>query len=333
MQVCTRNATLRARALTLAVALAWGLLPASVRPAAAQAVGDAVPFVVTSGTGVVIVATAGCDGYAAQALGGITLFGSLSPSGAYVGVLPQRAGLNGEGQPECPLFIIPGVPPGTYWVTVVYGFVSTENVAVSAWKSVTVAGACTRAPSPPVLLPGQPVVIGNTVSVAFGSPPDCGANEMVIEVGTTPFVNDIGPFTVGSLAVAIDNVPPGTYYLRARSRNPYGTSNRSTVVPVAVPNGCSGALPQAPLNPAATVNGNVVTLSWSQSPGLVSPATFYVISIKNPSSGLTVDNLVIAPTTSISAPLPAGSYRIGLASGNACGTSSPITGDLIFTVP
>jgi hypothetical protein len=177
------------------------------------------------------------------------------------------------------------------------------------------------------------VVVGNSVSVAFASPPDCGANQMELEVGTTPFVNDLGPFIVGSLAFAIGNVPPGTYYLRARSRNPYGTSNRSTVVPVTVPDGCTGAKPQAPLNPTATVNGNVATLSWSQSAGLVSPPTFYVISIKEPASGLTVDNLVIPAQTSISAPLAPGTYRVGIASGNACGTAAPNSGDLQFIVP
>jgi hypothetical protein len=252
-------------------------------------------------------------------------------------VLPQRTRLNGEGQPECPAFIIPGVPPGTYWVTVVYGFVSTENVAVSAWQPITVAGACTRAPSPPVLLPGQPVITGDDVSVAFASPPDCGANEMVLEVGLQPGAIDLPPITVGSLAFAVNDVPPGTYYLRARSRNPYGESKPSTVVPIRVPGGCTGvpglATPQAPLNPTVTKNGNVVTLSWSQTPGVASTPTFYVISIKNPSSGLTLDNLVIPAQTSISAALGPGAYRVGIASGNACGTTSPITGDLTFTVP
>jgi hypothetical protein len=325
----------RTTVATLAVLAGLGLT--APRTAAGQAIGDPVPFGVTSGTGVVLVLPAGCDGYLAQALGGITLFGSHSPSGSYVGVLPQRTRLNGEGQPECPAFIIPGVPPGTYWVTVVYGFVSTENVAVSAWQPITVAGACTRAPSPPVLLPGQPVITGDDVSVAFASPPDCGANEMVLEVGLQPGAIDLPPITVGSLAFAVNDVPPGTYYLRARSRNPYGESKPSTVVPIRVPGGCTGvpglATPQAPLNPTVTKNGNVVTLSWSQTPGVASTPTFYVISIKNPSSGLTLDNLVIPAQTSISAALGPGAYRVGIASGNACGTTSPITGDLTFTVP
>jgi hypothetical protein len=322
-----RGVRLAAAALTIA-----GVVMATPQSAAAQAVGDAVPFAVTSGNGVVIVGPV-CDPNVTEALGGLTLFGSRSPSGPYVGVLPQPGGRDGEGQPQCPVFIIPGVPPGTYWVTVTYGLNSTENVDVSAWQPITVSGGCTNAPKPPILLPGQPVVVGNSVSVAFASPPDCGANQMELEVGTTPFVNDLGPFIVGSLAFAIGNVPPGTYYLRARSRNPYGTSNRSTVVPVTVPDGCTGAKPQAPLNPTATVNGNVATLSWSQSAGLVSPPTFYVISIKEPASGLTVDNLVIPAQTSISAPLAPGTYRVGIASGNACGTAAPNSGDLQFIVP
>ena len=81
------------------------------------------------------------------------------------------------------------------------------------------------------------------------------------------------------------------------------------------------------------MNGNVVTLSWSQSAGLVFPPTFYVISIQDPASGLNVDNLVIPAQTSISAPLGPGTYRVGIASGNACGTSTPNSGDLQFTVP
>jgi hypothetical protein len=121
----------RARLATSVVLAALGL--SAPHTAAGQSVGDPVPFGVTSGTGVVLVVPAGCDGYRAQALGGITLFGSRAPSGSYVGVLPQRTRLDGEGQPECPPFIVPGVPPGTYWVTVVYGFVTTEDVPASAW--------------------------------------------------------------------------------------------------------------------------------------------------------------------------------------------------------
>jgi hypothetical protein len=313
-----------------AVALALATLVAAARPAAAQGLGDPVPFAPTIANAFVIVGTQ-CNAAAARALGGLTLFGSHSPSGSYVGVLPKPAGLDGEGQPECPLFLIPGVPPGTYWITVVYGLVASENVPLSAWQQITVGGTtCTRAPSPPVLL-HDPVIAGDDVSVAFASPPDCGANEMVLEVGTQPGAISLPPITVGSLAFAVNDVPAGNYYLRARSRNPYGTSKPSTVVPISVPGGCGGAKPQAPLNPTVTVNGNVVTLAWSQSPGLASPPTFYVVSIRAP-SGIAVDNILLPALTSISAALAPGSYRLSLASGNACGTSQNNT-DLTFTVP
>jgi hypothetical protein len=182
-----------------------------------------------------------------------------------------------------------------------------------------------------------PVIAGDDVSVAFASPPDCGANEMVLEVGLQPDAIDVPPITVRSLAFAVNNVPPGTCYLRARSRNPYGEGKPSPVVPIRVPGGCTGvpglATPQAPLNPTVTKNGNVVTRSWSQTPGVASAPTFYVIRTKNPSSGLTLDNPVIPAQTSISAALGPGAYRVGVASGNACGTASPITGDLTFAVP
>ena len=336
MQVHSKNWTRWARAMAHALAVAWGLA-ATVQPAAAQAAGDPVPFGVTSGNGIVLVLVPGCNGNAAQALGGITLFGSYSPSGSYVGVLPQRATVDGEGQPECPAFVIPGVPPGTYWVTVVYGFVTTESVPVSAWQPITVGGGCTRAPSPPVVLPGQPVITGHSVAVAFASPPDCGANQMRLEIGSTPFQNDLGTLTVGSLSFVIGNVPAGTYFLRARSLNPYGMSLPSTVVPIRVPDGCAGvpgaATPQAPLNPTVAVNGSLVTLSWGQTLGVPSTPTFYVISLKEPATGLTTENIVIPAQTSISAVVPSGAYRVGIAGGNACGTSTPVTGDVSFTVP
>ena len=319
----------RPRALVLAVALVTCLF-ATVEPAAAQAVGDPVSFTANIANALVIVGTQ-CNAASALALGGLTLFGSRSPGGSYVGVLPKPAGFDGEGQPECPLFLIPGVPPGTYWITVVYGLVTTENVPLSAWQQITVGGStCTRAPSPPILL-HDPVIVGHNVSVAFASPPDCGANEMVLEVGTQPGANNLGPLTVGSLAFTVNDVPAGNYYVRARSRNPYGTSQPSTVVPISVPGGCGGAKPQVPLNPTVTLNGNVATLSWSQSPGLLSPPTFYVVSLKAP-SGIAVDNILLPALTSISAPLSPGSYRLSLASGNACGTAQNDF-DLTFTVP
>lgn len=314
-----------AQALVLAASLA-----ATAEPAAAQAVGDPVPFTPSLGNSFVVVGT-GCNASAALALGGLTLFGSHSPSGTYVGVLPKPAGRDGEGQPECPLFLIPGVPPGTYWITVVYGLVASENVPLSAWQQITVGGStCTRAPSPPILL-HDPVIAGDDVSVAFASPPDCGANELVLEVGTQPGAISLPPITVGSLAFAVNDVPAGDYYLRARSRNPYGTSKPSTVVPIRVPGSCGSVKPQVPINPNVAVNGNIVTLSWSQSPGLASPPTFYVVSIRAP-SGIAVDNILLPAVTSISAALPPGSYRLSLASGNACGTAQSDV-DLTFTVP
>jgi hypothetical protein len=80
-----------------------------------------------------------------------------------------------------------------------------------------------------------------------------------------------------------------------------------------------------------TVNGNLVTLSWTNTQNVLSTPTFYVIHVKQP-NGLTLDNIVLPAQTSISASLPAGNYQVGISSGNACKTRAADT-DLIFTVP
>jgi hypothetical protein len=100
-----RGVRLAAAALTIA-----GVVMATPQSAAAQAVGDAVPFAVTSGNGVVIVGPV-CDPNVTEALGGLTLFGSRSPSGPYVGVLPQPGGRDGGGNPNVRFSSSPGCRP------------------------------------------------------------------------------------------------------------------------------------------------------------------------------------------------------------------------------
>jgi hypothetical protein len=324
---CTGPGT---RALIGAVAIAAGLA-ATAHPAAAQTTGSPVEnFVVTGGSGVLFVGPT-CDAYVAQSLGGLTLVGAVSPNGAPLGHLQQPVTVV-ETIPQCPVFIVPGVPAGTYWVTVVYGRVTSANVPVSSWKQVVVGGGCTTVPLPPLLLPGQPVITGNQVSIGFGNQPVCPATSIVVEVGSQPGRTDIPPIHLSTLGISTV-APPGTYYVRARGRNSNGIGNPSIEVPVKVPNTCAGSgLPQGPINLTANVSPGAVQLTWTQTFSTF-PTTFYVLTIKDPATGRALDNRVLPNVRSFGGPVPPGTYRISLAGGNECGLRAPITGDLTFTVP
>jgi hypothetical protein len=127
--------------------------------------------------------------------------------------------------------------------------------------------------------------------------------------------------------------PPGTYYVRARGKNANGVGKPSIEVPVKVPNTCTGgSKPQGPLNLTAHVSPGAVLLTWSQTPSL-NATTFYVLTIKDPATGRALDHLVLPNVLSFGGAVPPGTYRIGLAGGNECGLTTPITGDVTFTVP
>ncbi|MGD9905738.1 MAG: hypothetical protein AB7U83_19880 [Vicinamibacterales bacterium] len=310
-------------AMTLVAALALGV------PRTVQAqTGTAVDFFAhTSGS--ILLVFPNCEPHVATSAGGLTLYGATSPGGSFLGLLHGKPVVDGEGQAACPTFIVPGIPPGTYWITVVYGLVTAVSVPPSAWKPITVGAACATAPLPPVLLPDQPVVTGNTVSIGFGGQPGCPPATMEIEVGSQPGLRNVGtyPLTTAGLVAA---VPNGTYFVRARGRNAFGLSKPSIEVPITVPNTCTTNGPQGPIAPTATVSPGQVTLSWGQTvPGTL----FYVLRIVDPTTGGAIDHLVIPPTLSVSAAVPPGTYRVGIGGGDGCGVRFPVTGDLTFTVP
>lgn len=308
------------------------LMPA--RAMAQAAVGDPIPIMAFGAPSVLIATASDCAVRdEARALGGATLFGAFSPGGPVVGFLQQPAPPPIGDDPYCPSFLVNGPPPGTYFVAMVFGLVNTISVPPSAWRQVVVPQGCTGVPNPPGLIPGQPVISGSDVSVGFGQAGGCSITSIEVEIGSAPGLRDLGTLSLNGLLSA-PSVPAGTYYLRARGRNAAGLSKPSIEVPVRVPGPCaSGSLPQAPLNPVATVNGNVVTIAWTQSPGMLALATFYQLRLKNPSTQGVVDNILLPPTTSVTAAgVPPGTYQVQVISGNACGVAAPAV-DVVFTVP
>jgi hypothetical protein len=193
---------------------------------------------------------------------------------------------------------------------------------------------CTAAPQPPLLVPGSPVVNGNSVALGFsGAYIGCAIDHIELEVGTAPGASDIGTFALPGLNTFFPSVPPGAYYTRARAVNAHGKSNRSAEIPLQIPGPCApNSQPPTPISPAVTVNGSQVTIAWTLSPP--TGATFHQITLYDPASGTPLDRVILASATSVSASVPPGTYRFRLSAGNPCGMSDMVPlSTITFTVP
>jgi hypothetical protein len=328
------------RGLVLLLGLTLGF--AFARPAAAQTTGDPFPFTATTNnTSVIVLGSCGPDGpgfnHIAYALGGASILASASPGGPLLASLPLPAGtLSAEQQAAyCPIAIIPGAPPGTYWVLLVYGLTNQTSAPASAWRQITIGGqACTSAPNVPVFISSAPVV-GSTLTLGFtAAAQGCPIDRLDLEVGTTPGGTQIGVFPLPGLNTFFPNVPSGTYYTRARAVNAYGTSHPSTEIPLTIPGPCAANnLPPTPINPAVTVNGSQVSIAWTLSPA--TGATFHQLTLIDPAGFTVMDNLLLPAATSVSAPgVPPGNYRVRISAGNACGMKAMVPlSHIDFTVP
>ncbi|MEZ5291103.1 MAG: hypothetical protein R2745_08480 [Vicinamibacterales bacterium] len=321
------DSLLRRRALLAAVAV---LVAAAATPAAAQ-IGDPIPSLITTVTGGSFNIEVDCDNDdTAQDLSntfGMTLLGALAPGGPVLGSLfaPPIPG-------GCQV-IAAAPPPGTYYVLIVYGQTSSFNASPSDWIRIDIAPACVGRPNPPTL---TAAINGQHVTLTTTGSGGCAYDYVELEAGTTPGSKDLGTFPLSS-SVFNATVPPGNYYVRARAVNPYGKSAPSDEVPISSP-GCTG-VPQAPVTWNAAVNGNNVTISWTQTPGVPGPPiSFYQIDIHDvtlPNYQPVVNRVVLPGTvTSVSAPVPSGPYKLLLRSGNQCVLSPLANGRLLtFTVP
>lgn len=328
------------RGLVLMLGVVVGLGVA--RPAAAQATGDPLPFVVGS-TGRTVVVFGGCgpgagDGQRALALGGGSILASATPGGPLLASLPLPAPANmtlEESIKYCPGVFIPGVPPGTYWVVLVYGLTTQTSAPASAWQQVTVGTvACTNRPNPPVFISPTPNV-GSTLTLGFtATAQGCPIDYINLEVGDTPGGREKGVHRLPGLNTFFPAVPPGTYYTRARAVNAYGTSNPSTEIPLTFPGPCpANSQPPTPINPAVTVNGSQVSIAWTLSPA--TGATFHQLTLIDPAGVVALDNFILPSATSFTVGgVPPGNYRVRISSGNGCGIKAMVPLSYIdFTVP
>ena len=271
----------------------------------------------------------------AEADNGATLFASGSPGGALLARVPllppyqynAEAGLS-------PIYNFNGVPPGTYYLVLVSGVVGAPAVPNSAWRQVVVSGGC------PAAVPGIGSVVRDTgaapgtLGLFLASGDGCGTS-YELQAGTAPGAGNIGTFTGLLQALTVPTPPPGVYYVRARGRNAFGAGEWSDVLPISVPN-CVEALgqrpPDGPFLLKASVVGNNVTLTWTQSAGGPSQI-FQELLLFHQRVGAQPVPTILLPgnISSVSAAVPSGVYSVGILGGNACGKSD--IDNIQFTVP
>lgn len=120
--------------------------------------------------------------------------------------------------------------PGTYFMSV-----AAQNVAgtgpYSTETSVSVANTCSP-PGAPSNLRAQ--VTGGFLGFLW-TPPAVGSPIYIVEAGTAAGLSDLGRFVHSTTpAVGFANVPPGTYFVRVRSRTACGDSSPSNEVSVTI---------------------------------------------------------------------------------------------------
>jgi len=91
----------------------------------------------------------------------------------------------------------------------------------------------------------------------------------VIEAGSTSGASNITVFDTGSAAtgLTVNNVPPGTYFVRVRGRDAAGTGPASNEVTVVVTGSGPTPGPCQPRNLTGIAIGSDVALGWDEPPG------------------------------------------------------------------
>jgi predicted phage tail protein len=161
-------------------------------------------------------------------------------------------------------------------------------------------------------------VSGRSVSLLWTG--SAGATQYRIEVGSQAGLTNLSQYDTGSTttSLSVGNVPDGYYYVRIRAIGPGGVSGPSNEVLVTVgAPPCTGP-PPAPTAFGFTLNGRVVSLTWS-APGNLTGLQLEVGSAPG------VTNLAVFqldPTSSgFSANAPPGTYYVRLRAMNACGSA------------
>ncbi len=178
------------------------------------------------------------------------------------------------------------------------------------------------------------VTTSGTTAMFAWLPPTTGiATGYVIEAGSAPGLANLALLPTGAAtSLVVPAVPPGLYFVRVRATNAEGVGAPSTEIQLSMtPQGRCTAPAGPPALEAATVSGNLVTLSWT-APATGGSVASYVIGAGY-STGTLGAALIDTGTNATSSTIPAalGRYFVRVAGWNPCGVGTP-SNEVIVTV-
>jgi hypothetical protein len=167
------------------------------------------------------------------------------------------------------------------------------------------------------------------VAPSTGAP----ATSYVVEAGSGPGLANLATLDTGTAvtALAVPNVPVGSYWIRVRGRSAAGLGPASQEVSLSMSagSGCVG-LPGAPVLLTPVVTGNDVSLNWIAPPG-GAPASYVILAGSAPGTSNLASFSTGSSATTFAGSAPNGLYHVRVAAGSACGRG-PVSNEMVFTL-
>jgi hypothetical protein len=195
----------------------------------------------------------------------------------------------------------------------------------------SIAGAISAPGAPTNLtaaVSGSTVVLNWTAPVGGDAP-----TSYTVQAGSANGLSDLANFDTGgtSTALAVLNVPAGSYYVRIRANNSAGQSGPSNEFLVVVGSTVPCATLGAPTGLSAAVTSSTVVLSWT-APAGCAPTTYIILAGSNPgTANLANFSTGSADTTFTAINVSVGTYYVRVLSA-ATGVLSAASNEVTVTV-
>lgn len=226
---------------------------------------------------------------------------------------------------------VPGVAPGRYYVRV--KAVNALGVSPASNEEVVTVG-CTGAPAAPQSLTAA--VNGNAVSLHWVDGDGCSDTRYRLRVGSAPGVTNLADFPVNTTDFTTF-APPGTYYVRVVKTTPFGESQPSNEVAVAVGSGACTP-PGFPTWLEIQLAGRQATAFWgpSDEPAAVAAdeglPLAYVLELGSGPGLANLGSASMGRAMSVTSPVAPGTYYVRVRLTSACGVG-PASNEVTLRVP